>query len=402
MSDGLLVPGLHDGMGAFPGPDGTTILVRNHELETSHVALGAFGPRRMGLRKIDRSLLYDAGRGRIPGLGGVTTLVYDTARKRLLSHRLSLAGTYRNCAGGVTPWGSWITCEEAVDKPGDDERDPSDIEQPHGYNFEVPARADGGLVVPVPLKAMGRFRHEAIAVDPRTGIVYQTEDREDGLFYRYIPNTRGRLAEGGRLQALRVRDMRRCDTRNWHSRTIAQNTPLPVEWADLADVDPVDDDLRYHGYFERGAARFARGEGAWHGRDAVYFACTSGGRKRRGQIFRYLPSPDEGGAGEVKAPGRLELFVEPDNGNLVDNCDNGCVAPWGDLIVCEDGSSPQHVVGVTPEGGIYKLARTTISELAGPCFSPDGSTLFVNIQNPGVTVAITGPWDQLRSITPPV
>lgn len=400
MNDGLVVPGLHDGMGSFAGPGGTTILVRNHELETGHTALSAYGPKRSGLRKIDRAKLYDAGRGKIPGLGGTTTLVYDTAKKKLLSHHLSLAGTYRNCAGGITPWGSWITCEEAVDMPGDD-ADPSNIEQPHGYNFEVPAKPEAGLFPALPLKEMGRFRHEAIAVDPKTGIVYQTEDRGDGLFYRFIPKTPGKLIEGGRLQALRVRDLRRCDTRNWRGRTIEINQSVAVEWVDLENTQPLDDELRYHGYFERNTARFARGEGCWYGKDAVYFSCTDGGKKRKGQIFRYVPSPEEGTPGEAKSPGRLELFIEPENGNLVDNCDNGCVAPWGDLIVCEDGVKPAHIVGVTPEGKIYKLGRTTISELAGPCFSPDGSTLFVNIQNPGVTVAITGPWEKLRSLAEP-
>jgi len=402
MSDGLLVPGLHDGMGAFPGPDGTTILVRNHELGPEHTAYSPFGPKRQGLRKIDRSLLYDSGNGKIPALGGTTTLVYDTARRKLVRHFLSLAGTYRNCAGGVTPWGSWITCEEAVEKPGDDEKDPSDIEQPHGYNFEVPAWSEIQLAVPLPLKDMGRFRHEAIAVDPKSGIVYQTEDRFDGLFYRFIPKAAGKLAQGGRLQALRLRDRPRCDTRNWDGPPVSTGSRLATEWVDLENIQSPDDDLRYHGYFERGAARFARGEGCWYGKDGIYFCCTNGGKKRKGQIFRYVPSAEEGLPGEDKNPGTLELFIEPNEGNLVDNCDNGCIAPWGDLIICEDGGSPNHVLGVTPEGKVYKLARTTISELSGPCFSPDGTTLFVNIQVPGVTVAITGPWEKLRSLAVPV
>ena len=135
MSDGFVVPGMHDGMGAFPGPDGTTLLVRNHELGPEHSSYSAFGPRRQSLRKVDRSFLYDSGRGTIPGLGGTTTVVYDTRQKKRLNHFLSLAGTYRNCAGGTTPWGSWISCEEAVEKPGDDEKNPSDIEKPHGSNF---------------------------------------------------------------------------------------------------------------------------------------------------------------------------------------------------------------------------------------------------------------------------
>ncbi len=401
MSDGFVVPGMHDGMGAFPGPDGTTLLVRNHELGPEHSSYSAFGPRRQSLRKVDRSFLYDSGRGTIPGLGGTTTVVYDTRQKKRLNHFLSLAGTYRNCAGGTTPWGSWISCEEAVEKPGDDEKNPSDIEKPHGYNFEVPALASGGLTLPVPLIAMGRFRHEAVAVDPKSGIVYQTEDCFDSLFYRFIPTTLGKLSQGGRLQALKLRDKPRSDTRNWVSAAITPGLKMAVEWVDLENIESPDNDLRYQGYLERGAARFARGEGCWYGRDSIYFCCTNGGQKRKGQIFRYLPSPHEGTPDEAKSSGQLELFIEPDDGNLVENCDNGCIAPWGDLIICEDGGNPNHIIGVTPEGKIYKLARTSISELAGPCFSPDGTTLFVNIQNPGVTLAITGPWDKLRSLAIP-
>jgi secreted PhoX family phosphatase len=135
----------------------------------------------------------------------------------------------------------------------------------------------------------------------------------------------------------------------------------------------------------------------------VYLCCTNGGAKRKGQILRYIPGREEGRPGEAANPGHLELFIEPNDGNLVDNCDNGCVAPWGDMIVCEDGGTvPHHIVGITPDGKIYKLGRTTLSEFSGPCFSPDGSTLFVNIQVPGVTVAITGPWDQLRKLAVPV
>jgi uncharacterized protein len=402
MDDGLLVPGLHDGMGAFAGPDGTTILVRNHELDASNTSISAFGAKKTLLRKIDRNRLYDQGKGKRPGLGGTTTLVYDTRHKKLVRHYLSLAGTVRNCSGGVTPWGSWITCEEDTQQPGSDEKNPSEIEKPHGYNFEVPARPDIHLFEPVPLVEMGRFRHEAIVVDPRSGIVYQTEDTHDGLFYRFIPKEPGRLAAGGRLQALKLRDLPRCDTRNWRRTTIKPGESHAVEWVDIENVTSPDDDLRHQGYFEKACARFARGEGCWWGRDAVYFSCTNGGAKFKGQIWRYTPSAEEGRPGEKSAPGRLELFIEPNNGNLVDNCDNGCVSSWGDFLVCEDGAVPQHIVGVTPEGKVYKLARTTISELAGPCFSPDGQTLFVNIQRPGVTVAITGPWERLRTLASPV
>jgi hypothetical protein len=348
---------------------------------------------------VPREKIYDAGKGKKPGLGGTTTLVYNTKEQRLEKHFLSLAGTYRNCAGGVTPWNSWVTCEEDTSRPNEGGQFPDDeMEKEHGYNFEVPASAKMVLADPVPLKAMGRFRHEAVAVEPRSGVVYQTEDRGDGLFYRFIPATPGRLAAGGRLQALKLKDLPRADTRNWKEQMIRPGQSLPAEWVDIAGVESLDDDLRYQGYFERGAARFARGEGCWYGQDGVYFACTNGGTKRKGQIWRYTPSPREGAAGEQDQPGRLELFIEPNDGKLVENADNITIAPWGDLIVTEDGVSPHFVVGVTPEGKFYKLAKTSLGELAGACFSPDGTTLFINIQTPGLTVAITGPWATLRNL----
>jgi len=397
MDDGLLVPGAHDGMGAFVGPGGKTILVRNHELGTGPSDQSPFGSKRALLRKVPRTKLYDAGKGKKPGLGGTTTLIFNTKEQRLEKHFLSLAGTYRNCAGGITPWKTWVTCEEDTSRPNEGGQLPDDdMEQEHGYNFEVPATDKMGLADPVALKAMGRFRHEAIAVEPRSGVVYQTEDRGDGLFYRFIPTTPGKLSAGGRLQALKLKDLPRADTRNWSEQKIKPRQSFDVDWVDISNVEALDDDLRYQGFFEHGAARFARGEGAWYGNDAIFFACTNGGTKRKGQIWRYVPSPREGTRAESEKPGRLELFIEPNDGKLVENADNITIAPWGDLIVTEDGITPHYVVGVTPEGKIYKLAKTSLGELAGACFSPDGSTLFVNIQTPGLTVAITGPWKTLR------
>src|SRR5258706_1987081 len=176
MDDGLLVPGKHDGMATFPGPDGRTILVRNHEVDTPDAKWGPFGEKLHLLENVDQHRLYDFGRGKKPGQGGTTTLIYNTKEQRLEKHFLSLAGTTRNCAGGPTPWNSWITCEETVVGPDDE------IEKEHGYTFEVPAGARE-LVKAVPLIEMGRVNHEAIAVDPKSGVVYETEDRPNGLLY---------------------------------------------------------------------------------------------------------------------------------------------------------------------------------------------------------------------------
>ncbi len=418
MDDGFLVPGAHDGMAAFPGPGGKTIIVRNHELTPLELRLGGpFGPRQQLLKNMPREMMFDYGKGKLPALGGTTTLHYDTKGQMLERQFLSLAGTSRNCAGGPTPWGSWITSEETVQKKKDD------IEQDHGWCFEVPASAEK-LVPPVPLKAMGRFNHEAIAVDPTSGAVYLTEDRGDkrdplpeevlgglkpalrpedlgaGLFYRFLPEVPGQLARGGRLQALRIKDKPSCFTGNWSGERIAPGQPLDVEWMDLEEVESPKDDLRHRGR-AAGAAAFQRGEGIWHGNDAVYFCCTDGGPARKGQVWRYVPSPEEGKPGEARRPGRLELFIEPNDRSILENCDNIMVAPWGDLILCEDGPLGNFVLGVTREGRIYRIAQNGFnrSELCGGCVSPDGSTLFLNIQRPGITVAVTGPFPKLASLS---
>ncbi|MGE3181028.1 MAG: alkaline phosphatase PhoX, partial [Phycisphaerae bacterium] len=307
MDDGFLVPGKHDGMGSFPGPDGTTLLIRNHEMMPDWTAIGGFGTENELFKDVPREFFFDAGHGVKPCLGATTTLVYNTKKQKLEKHFLSLAGTQFNCAGGTTPWGTWITCEENTDVAGEH------YEQDHGYPFEVPARADGGLTKPVPIKAMGRFRREAIAVDPRTGIVYQTEDLKDGIITRFIPDRPGELLAGGRLQALCIADKTPCDMRNW---TEDEGKPIPCEnipvgqslatrWIDLHDVEAPKDDLRYRAA-ANGAAVFARAEGIWYGNDAVYIACTNGGKIGAGQIFRYLPSHKEGTSSEADSPGRLE------------------------------------------------------------------------------------------------
>lgn len=379
MSDGFYIPALPDGMAAFPGPDDLTLLVRNHEVDAGEPASdGPFGEKREHYSRVRADQIYDAGAHGDPCQGGVSTVVYDTKREEVVSQHLSLVGTVRNCAGGPTPWGSWISCEESVLRAGDL------AAVDHGYNFEVPASAEPGLAEPVPLKAMGRFNHEAVAIDPETGIVYETEDRPDGLLYRFIPDESGNLRAGGQLQALAIAGSPRFDTRNWEDTTARPGDVLNVEWIDLDDVEAPDDDLRYGG-FEAGAARFARGEGMWYGNGSIYFACTNGGEKLAGQVWRYYPEKDGG---------RLELFVEPNDTRLVENCDNVTVTPWGDLILCEDGPGEHYLVGVTAEGDLYRFGRNAISgsELAGATFSPDGSTLFINVQSDGLTLAITGPW----------
>lgn len=399
MDDGLFVPGQFDGMGCFALGGSRVALVRNHELKGAsalhrNVGPGGYNEERLGL--LDATRAYDTYKNGKPLPGGTTTLVYDLDSRRVERQHLSLAGTSTNCAGGHTPWNSWLTCEETTETPAD-----ADVAKPHGWVFEVPASATG-LVDPVPLTAMGRFDHEAVCVDPRTGIVYLTEDKQDGLFYRFVPNTPGELIKGGKLQAMAIRGASSADTSNRNARIWTVGEWREVVWLDLEEVEAPAGDLRKRGH-DAGAALVARGEGIFWGKGELYLAATSGGPIQRGQILRYQPSPEEGRKGEARRPGRLQLFVETTNEKALNMADNLCVAPWGHLILCEDNYSDaikNHVRGVTPDGRVYTLARNMFqgnSEFAGAVFSPDGQVLFVNIQYPGMTLAIRGPWASVRA-----
>jgi secreted PhoX family phosphatase len=395
MSDGLRVPTAHDGMAAFEGADGRIILITNHEVLTHEFEGSPFGNGYQDLPESTKALLYDRGADKTPGLGGTTTTTYNPMTGTTERQFLSLAGTEINCAGGPTPWGTWLSCEECFRVPGSRIDNGRKIirDQPHGFVFEVSSQA-GELVAAEPIRAMGKFEHEACAVHADTGIVYMTEDRYHSLFYRFIPNVPGKLQAGGRLQALALDDHSSVMTHNWSSRpqTIL-NTPMKTHWIDLDDVEPVANDLRLRGA-EMGAATFARGEGLCVAGDRFAFTCTIGGPARIGQVFTYTPSPFEGTAKESNSPGALTLIAEADESSLLRNCDNLTMAPWGDLIVCEDTVDHCGLVGIRPDGSQYAIADNAYSdsELAGVCFSPDGKTLFVNIQYPGMTLAITGPW----------
>jgi uncharacterized protein len=365
MADGNPLAGNHDGMAAFPGPRNTTILICNHELSnTSGTEVRV--PNR-----------YDP-----VSRGGTTTLVIGPNRQ-LIKQFASLGGTIRNCAGGPTPWGSWITCEENVSVPGS----PDGSTRYHGYNFEVPASATQP-VEPVPLIAMGRFNHEAVAVDPATGYVYQTEDRGDSLFYRFIPNVPGKLAEGGKLEALVIKGRPQSITNNRgaNSGLYPIGQKFAVEWVEILNPDPATDTIRAEG-FNAGAAQFSRGEGIWYGNGEIYFCATNGGANSGGQVWRYIPRDET-----------IDLFVESPSRDDLEAPDNIVVAPFGDLILCEDGGGENYLRGVTPQGELYNFARNALnsSELCGACFSPDGNTMFVNIQSPGIIFAIWGPWNSKR------
>ena len=366
MTDARPTPGNHDGMAAFQS-GGMIRLVRNHEVRTP------IGP---GNALVPAGPSYDAN-----APGGTTTLVINPTTRELVSSFVSLSGTSTNCAGGPTPWGSWITCEETVSGTA------AGYAQPHGYCFEVSAAANTP-VTPVALTAMGRFVHEAIAIDPTTGIVYLTEDQTEAGLYRFIPTTPGTLAAGGQLQMLAVTGQSGYDTRTGQTRL----ADLAVSWVPIADPNPANAEadpaaVRAQG-IALGAARFGRLEGAFFGNGRLYVNSTSGGNAGLGQVWEYTPA------------GALRLLFESTTAADLASPDNLCVSPRGNgMVLCEDGSGVQHLRGLTREGRIFDFARNAVPgqtdmEFAGSTFSPDGQTLFVNIQTPGLTFAIWGDWSR--------
>jgi secreted PhoX family phosphatase len=364
LASGLPTPGGHDGMAAFWAPKGRTLLVRNHEL-------GAGAPF--------SSTAYDLGAS-----GGTTTLEFDTKKGKFIEAFESLSGTIRNCAGGPTPWNSWLTCEETT----------LFTTVPHGYVFDVPA---SGMGDPRPIFDMGRFSHEAVAVDPKTGYIYETEDAGNSSgFYRFVPNNDDDLYQGGSLFMLKAVDV---DLANLGA-SYPAGTTFDVEWVPIATPDS--DDPAMPGNFvwsqgrALGAATFGRLEGCWYGNDdSVYIVSTSGGIGQ-GQVWDYKPRKEQ-----------ITLLFESPGASVLNAPDNICVSPRGGLALCEDGSGAEFVHCLTTDGEIFKFAQNNVilngerngivgsftgAEFAGATFSPDGRWFFVNTQSPGITFAITGPW----------
>ncbi|MFN0122764.1 MAG: alkaline phosphatase PhoX [Blastocatellia bacterium] len=380
MSDGHATPPSHDGMAAFKVGNELRI-VRNHEINAG------LGEKGSVFGRVETA--YDARGG-----GGTTTLIVDPKTRELVRDFVSLNGTLTNCAGGPTPWGTWISCEETTLGASlirdEQDRVRGGFAQKHGYCFEVAASANGAVKTQ-PLTGLGRFVHEAIAVDAKSGIVYLTEDRGAAGFYRFTPKRKTRLAEGGALQMLKVADRQQADLRTG----LKAGQSFAVTWVNINEPDtPAVEqgaDAVYQQGFTQGAATFARLEGIWHAGDSLFFTSTSGGDRKLGQVWQYTP--------QRKDKGALKLIFESPGEAVLDMPDNLCVSPRGGLVVCEDGHNEQFVRGLTRQGQIFDFAKNVKSghegmEFAGATFSPDGQTLFVNIQTPGVTLAVWGPWEK--------
>jgi uncharacterized protein len=407
LDDGTTLPGRHDGMGAFAGPNGNVVLVRNHEINGPVAA--AFGP----------GTPYDA------KTGGGTTTIEVTKFGEVVHAFTSLNGTQNNCSGGRTPWGSWITCEETVNGPdvGPDFTGASNVtlQQRHGFIFEVPADGQSNRM---PITSAGRFAHESIAVDPHNGTIYMTEDNFGfpSGFYRYVPDVNpmetASLGNKGTLQMLKVRGVTNADL----AAAQPAGVTYDVEWVDIDDPSPTfpftpgqpapttnDTALTHVGRqgWAQGAAFFSRLEGSCFEANRIYFTSTQGGgpaETSTGPIANGYGN----GSGQVwsyhVASRKLSLVYESPGPDTLDLPDNVTVSPNGTIVLCEDNINDNYLRGLTRNGFLFDVALNRLvgntgtprfdDEFAGATFSPDGHTLFVNIQaSRGVTFAIWGPWD---------
>jgi secreted PhoX family phosphatase len=374
LTGGGQVPASHDGTGAFSAGVFGTFLVRNHELNLDDIAEDGLTP-----------VAQVAGHSYDPeAVGGTTTLLVSPAG-RLVSHKISLSGTLDNCAGGLSPWGTWLSCEETFET----------LVKPHGYVFEVDPWRGGN---PEPIRAMGRFEHEAVAF-ARDGTAYLTEDASGplGCIYRFQPARRlagrGSLHAGGKLHAM-VIDGVQSDL----SVVQEPGTVRGVRWVEVPNREPADDEAPVREQvIGKGATPIRKAEGAWRGLDgAIWFTASyaegpdaedpddATEAQHSGQIWRYDPRAET-----------MTLVAIFPYGSPYDGPDNITVSPHGFALACTDGDDDNWLIGINDQGGSFEFARnaSTDDEFTGATFSPDGRTLFANIQGaPAVTFVITGPW----------
>ncbi|ADB32946.1 protein of unknown function DUF839 [Kribbella flavida DSM 17836] len=389
-------PAAHDGMAVFGAGRGHT-LIRNHEIGSNNA---------LGVPQLEGTV-YDPGVG---AAGGCTVVSVDRDGTNR-GEWVGISGTLTNCAGGHTPWGTWLTCEETESKANGTTR-----LKDHGYVFEV--WADGETAHPVPLKALGRYAHEALAVDKDKAHIYLSEDASgpNGLFYRWSAPAGYRLGKHswrdladvdfGTLEAMAILGDDGKPIPDVAYLTSAQLLrPFRVAWVPVPDRDAVSVSCRRQ-FTDGQVTRGKKFEGVFGTDDGVYVVnsyAKSGTsdlpadavphdgmvwfynyKARTIQLVTYFPenaAADQGAAAKY-------------NDYNFDGPDNVTVTPWGSLVLAEDGNASSHVLSSTPGGPTYAIARNMLndSEFTGPAFSANGDVLFVNIQSPGITFAITGPW----------
>jgi len=395
LETGERTPDRPDGTASFGRRDGGFMLVNNHELSP--------------LYPVDNAVPHVNGTAYDPASPGGCTNIKVSKDGHRVREYVSLSGTSNNCAGGRTPWHTWLSCEETEDLAGT-----NGFTRDHGYVFEVDPHSLTANRDPRPLIALGRFKHEAAVVDPEAGRLYLTEDANtpNGLLYRYTPPSSAQPLRAGSLKALGVADgrlqaMRAHSADGAHVPDLSviteRGTTLQVRWVDVPDRDARTTSVRMQLGDEQ-VTRSHKFEGAWWGRGGAYIVASyaraeDSPAEHDGQIWFYDP---------MRRTLTLKLYLpvntEPLAYGRFDGPDNITVSPYGGTIFAEDGEGLQHLVGVTDGGRTYPIARNQInigtaaepaySEMTGPNFSWTGRYLFANVQEPGHVYAIRGPWDR--------
>ena len=391
LETGELTPDRPDGTANFEGRHGGSILINNHEISA---------PGGNPVPHLD-GLVYDTG-----AWGGTTNIEVDRHGNRIREY-VSLAGTHNNCAGGQTPWHTWLSCEETEDVP----TATNGLTQRHGYVFDVDPYDKRRNQNPKPIKALGRYAHEAVVVDPKRHQLYLTEDagNPNGLIYRFtpprsaLPLRRGSLGQlgdtDGTLEAMRAFDYGTLVP----DLSVSQvGTTYDVEWATVPDRDAnaVSTRKQFNVAGGTGApggdvTRSRKLEGAWWGHDGAFivssFARNSDGSAAQhdGQVWFLDPHRDT-------ITLVLQFAYTPgDQDTDEDGPDNITVSPFGGVILAEDGEGLQHLVGADDRGKAFFFARNQLAgseEFTGPNFSHDKKILFANVQVPGHVFAIRGPF----------